>query len=111
MESGKQHSNGNPVFDFFMNMTICNTVVVSRNRRESRLKDSTDSISTISIDEQQPFFEAESPDELALVEAAHSYEFELIERVPGFVTVSLPGMHIAIAYYIKAKPKRYNFVI
>jgi phospholipid-translocating ATPase len=41
--------------------------------------------------ELKPIFEAESPDELALVDAAYSYNCRLVKRAPQFVTVSLPG--------------------
>ena len=41
--------------------------------------------------ESRPFYEAESPDELALVDAAFAYNFKLVKRSPSSVTVSLPG--------------------
>lgn len=41
--------------------------------------------------ELKPIFEAESPDELALVDAAYSYNCRLVKRTPQFVTVALPG--------------------
>ena len=41
--------------------------------------------------ELRPFYEAESPDELALVDAAFAYNFKLMKRSPSSVTVSLPG--------------------
>merc|ERR1719394_2122001 len=41
--------------------------------------------------ESRPFYEAESPDELALVDAAFAYNFKLMKRTPNSVQVSLPG--------------------
>ncbi|XP_045478925.1 phospholipid-transporting ATPase VD isoform X1 [Harmonia axyridis] len=40
--------------------------------------------------EFKPIFEAESPDELALVDAAYNYNCRLINRTPTSVTVDLP---------------------
>ena len=41
--------------------------------------------------ESRPFYEAESPDELALVDAAFAYNFKLMKRSPSSIQVSLPG--------------------
>ncbi|XP_049958802.1 phospholipid-transporting ATPase VD isoform X1 [Schistocerca serialis cubense] len=41
--------------------------------------------------ELKPIFEAESPDELALVDAAYSYGCRLVKRSPQVATVSMPG--------------------
>ncbi|KAF5277653.1 hypothetical protein FQA39_LY06146 [Lamprigera yunnana] len=38
----------------------------------------------------KPIFEAESPDELALVDAAYSYNCRLLKRNPGMVVVDVP---------------------
>lgn len=38
----------------------------------------------------KPIFEAESPDELALVDAAYNYGCRLIQRTPTSVTVETP---------------------
>lgn len=40
--------------------------------------------------ELKPIFEAESPDELALVDASYSYGCRLIRRTPTMITVELP---------------------
>lgn len=40
--------------------------------------------------ELKPIFEAESPDELALVDAAYSYNVKLLKRTPTSVTVEVP---------------------
>lgn len=45
---------------------------------------------TPSPSEIQPIFEAESPDELALVQAAHSYQCRLIKRTPQTIKVAMP---------------------
>lgn len=39
----------------------------------------------------KPIFEAESPDELALVETAYRYNVRLIKRSPSLATVIMPG--------------------
>lgn len=39
--------------------------------------------------ERKPIFEAESPDELALVDAAHTYRCRLIHRTPNEVTIDV----------------------
>ena len=41
--------------------------------------------------ELRPIYEAESPDELALVDAAYAYNVKLLKRTPGTAVVSLPG--------------------
>ena len=41
--------------------------------------------------QSRPFYEAESPDELALVDAAFAYNFKLTKRSPSSIQVSLPG--------------------
>ncbi|KAJ9587010.1 hypothetical protein L9F63_019389, partial [Diploptera punctata] len=41
--------------------------------------------------ELKPIFEAESPDELALVDAAYSYNCRLMKRTPHSAAVSVPG--------------------
>ncbi|PSN32447.1 hypothetical protein C0J52_17592, partial [Blattella germanica] len=41
--------------------------------------------------EIKPIFEAESPDELALVNAAYSYNCRLVKRTPHVATVAVPG--------------------
>lgn len=40
--------------------------------------------------ELKPIYEAESPDELALVDAAYTYNCRLLKRTPTLVTVELP---------------------
>ncbi|GIY86173.1 probable phospholipid-transporting ATPase VA [Caerostris darwini] len=41
--------------------------------------------------EFRPIYEAESPDEIALVEAAFSYNCRLLRRTPDIIVLSLPG--------------------
>ncbi|GAB6021543.1 hypothetical protein CHUAL_004143 [Chamberlinius hualienensis] len=41
--------------------------------------------------ELKPIYEAESPDELALVNACYQYNSRLLKRMPDSVTLSLPG--------------------
>lgn len=51
----------------------------------------TPSSITPSPGEMKPIFEAESPDELALVDAAYTYNCRLLKRTPQHVTVNVPG--------------------
>lgn len=46
---------------------------------------------TPSPKDSKPIFEAESPDELALVDAAYNYDCRLVKRSPTSVTVEIPG--------------------
>lgn len=45
----------------------------------------------ITPSETKPLYEAESPDELALVETAYIYNCRLIKRTPSSASVSVPG--------------------
>lgn len=46
---------------------------------------------TPSPSEIKPIYEAESPDELALVNAAYSYQCRLVKRTPQAIKVAMPG--------------------
>ncbi|ODN06541.1 putative phospholipid-transporting ATPase VD [Orchesella cincta] len=46
---------------------------------------------TPSPSEIKPIYEAESPDELALVQAAYAYNCRLVQRTPQTIKVSVPG--------------------
>uniref|UniRef100_A0A6Q2Y7W2 Phospholipid-transporting ATPase n=1 Tax=Esox lucius TaxID=8010 RepID=A0A6Q2Y7W2_ESOLU len=72
--------------DFFLALTVCNTVVVSTATTCSLWHQST---SEIDISAQRCYV-AESPDEAALVHAAKVYGFMLIARTPNSVKVRLP---------------------
>ncbi|CAD7086518.1 unnamed protein product [Hermetia illucens] len=52
----------------------------------------------------RPLFEAESPDELALVNAAYSYDFCLINRSPNHILISVPGLGIVEYEVLKVLP-------
>uniref|UniRef100_A0A3Q3W1C5 Phospholipid-transporting ATPase n=1 Tax=Mola mola TaxID=94237 RepID=A0A3Q3W1C5_MOLML len=67
-----------PNLDFFLALTICNTVVVSM---ETAQRERSDNLS----------YEAESPDEAALVYAAKAYGFVLLSRTSNSVAVRLPS--------------------
>jgi len=43
--------------------------------------------------EIRPIYEAESPDELALVEAAYAYNCRLLQRTPKHLRVAMAGMY------------------
>ncbi len=42
----------------------------------------------------KPLYEAESPDELALVDAAHAYDIRLLKRTPNKMVLSTPGDYL-----------------
>lgn len=46
---------------------------------------------TPSMGDLKPIFEAESPDEIALVDAAFSYNCRLVRKTAHYATVSVPG--------------------
>jgi phospholipid-translocating ATPase len=60
------------------------------NNKNSHVTPTPSSI-TPSPGEMKPIFEAESPDELALVDAAYTYNCRLLKRTPQHVTVNVPG--------------------
>lgn len=51
----------------------------------------------------KPIFEAESPDELALVETAYRYNVRLIKRSPLMATVIMPGELDSSTYFLFSK--------
>ncbi|XP_046566596.1 phospholipid-transporting ATPase VD-like [Haliotis rubra] len=63
------------VQEFFLLMAVCNTVMVSHHPHQ----------------DERTRYEAESPDELALVKAASTYGCRLLQRSPERVSVFLPG--------------------
>ncbi|XP_058839396.1 phospholipid-transporting ATPase VD-like [Topomyia yanbarensis] len=54
--------------------------------------------------DRRPIFEAESPDELALVNAAYSYDCCLINRSPNHVLVNVPGEGVIEYEVLKILP-------
>ncbi|XP_055539760.1 phospholipid-transporting ATPase VD isoform X2 [Wyeomyia smithii] len=54
--------------------------------------------------DRRPIFEAESPDELALVNAAYSYDCCLINRSPNHVLVNAPGEGVVEYEVLKILP-------
>lgn len=56
----------------------------------------------------KPIYEAESPDELALVDAAYKYGFRLLRRSLHNVLVSLPG---TVLYCGCCPPLSYTFIL
>lgn len=60
------------------------------NNKQTHITPTPSSI-TPSPGEMKPIFEAESPDELALVDAAYTYNCRLLKRTPQHVTVNVPG--------------------
>lgn len=52
----------------------------------------------------KPIFEAESPDELALVNSAYAYDFALINRNPNTVAINEPGAGEVMYEILKVLP-------
>lgn len=76
--NGKEKKEGSDVHDFFLALAACNTIV------------------PLIIDTPDPTvklmdYQGESPDEQALVYAAASYGFMLIERTSGHIVIDIQG--------------------
>lgn len=75
-------------------LNVPSLLLVGSNKKsssKSNTQNSQQRSATPSPCELKPIFEAESPDELALVDAAYSYNCRLVKRTPQFATVALPG--------------------
>ncbi|GAB4855209.1 Alanine--tRNA ligase [Ancistrocladus abbreviatus] len=75
---GKETDEGKQVYDFFLALAACNTIV-------PLLMDTNDP--TVKLIDYQ----GESPDEQALVYAAAAYGFVLIERTSGHILIDVQG--------------------
>lgn len=78
-KSGKNTSKGKQVHDFFLALASCNTIV-------PLVTDTSDP--TVKLIDYQ----GESPDEQALVYAAATYGFMLIERTSGHIVIDIQGL-------------------
>ncbi|EOY19405.1 Aminophospholipid ATPase isoform 2 [Theobroma cacao] len=76
--SGKETKEGSHVYDFFLALAACNTIV-------PLIIDTSDP--TVKLIDYQ----GESPDEQALVYAAAAYGFMLIERTSGHIVIDIQG--------------------
>ncbi|PPD84472.1 hypothetical protein GOBAR_DD18601 [Gossypium barbadense] len=76
--NGKETQEGSHVYDFFLALAACNTIV-------PLIVDTPDP--TVKLIDYQ----GESPDEQALVYAAASYGFMLIERTSGHIVIDIQG--------------------
>lgn len=76
--SGKDSMEGKHVYEFFLALAACNTIV-------PLLIDSSDPNVKL-VD-----YQGESPDEQALAFAAAAYGFMLIERTSGHIVVDVKG--------------------
>lgn len=56
---------------------------------EQKAEKLKNSVTTPSPGDLKPIFEAESPDELALVGAAYTYDCKLLKRTPNYVSLSI----------------------
>ncbi|XVF00083.1 hypothetical protein REPUB_Repub03eG0255100 [Reevesia pubescens] len=77
-KNGKETKEGSHVYDFFLALAACNTIV-------PLIVDTPDPTLKL-ID-----YQGESPDEQALVYAAAAYGFMLIERTSGHILIDIQG--------------------
>lgn len=78
VKSGNDTDVGRCVYDFFLALAACNTIVpIVTNSSDSTVK---------TID-----YQGESPDEQALVFAAAAYGFMLVERTSGHIVIDVQG--------------------
>ena len=86
------------------NSSTASTPVRPRNLTlfSPHLRSLTVQSSTPSPLELRPIYEAESPDEIALVETAFSYNCRLLRRTPDSIVVSMPGKMFVIHYDIQS---------
>lgn len=78
LKQGKETEEGKNAHDFFLALAACNTIVplvLETPDPTMRLVD----------------YQGESPDEQALVYAAASYGFMLLERTSGYITIDVLG--------------------
>jgi phospholipid-translocating ATPase len=78
--------------EFMVIMATCNTVVVAEPFDGNQDGNFTDSESLSERETQEMVYEAESPDEIALVNAAKAYGVTLKARTPDSLTVDVPGL-------------------
>lgn len=76
--SGKDTEEGKHVHDFFLTLAACNTIV-------PMVTETTDPNVKL-VD-----YQGESPDEQALVYAAATYGFMLVERTSGHIVINILG--------------------
>lgn len=77
-KSGKNTIQGKHVYDFFLALAACNTIVP--------IVTETSDPSVKLID-----YQGESPDEQALVYASAAYGFMLVERTSGHIVIDVQG--------------------
>lgn len=77
-QSGRESEQGKHVYDFFLALASCNTIVP--------FVVDTEDPSVKLID-----YQGESPDEQALAYAAAAYGFMLIERTSGHIVIDVQG--------------------
>lgn len=104
--------------EFFTLLAICNTVVVSSSsniqQRDNHVSGETSvdgktndlylngrklANPPSSNDEKNLTYEAESPDEAALVKSARMYGYKLVSRSPDSITIEVPGAG-AVKYHL-----------
>ncbi|XP_042476999.1 phospholipid-transporting ATPase 1-like isoform X2 [Macadamia integrifolia] len=78
LKNGKTTEEGKYAYDFFLALAACNTIV-------PLIVDTTDPSLKL-VD-----YQGESPDEQALVYAAATYGFMLIERTSGYIVIDVQG--------------------
>lgn len=87
-------SKSNSLRPKLLNIPSLGFLASKRNGSNTNLTDEQKAKLTRSVTpsplELKPIFEAESPDELALVDAAYTYNCKLVKRTPTFVIVDTP---------------------
>jgi phospholipid-transporting ATPase len=79
--SGQGNEEGKRIYDFFLALATCNTIVplvVDTPEPDVKLLD----------------YQGESPDEQALAYAAAAYGFMLIERTSGHIVIDIHGKRL-----------------
>ncbi|KAI3506322.1 hypothetical protein L1887_28679 [Cichorium endivia] len=76
--NNEKGSNSNRIYDFFLALAACNTIVPIV-------------VDTSDLGEKLVDYQGESPDEQALVYAASAYGFMLMERTSGHIVIDIQG--------------------
>lgn len=127
IKSGSNGDLTSPIEEFFTLLAICNTVVVSSNQNhvdpvstslsDQPIDDNTDGATNqmysngkIERKQNSPIsrkenpaksltYEAESPDEAALVKSASMYGYKLLSRGPDSITIQTPDQDV-VKYHL-----------
>lgn len=93
-----------PLRPKLLNVPSILSSVVSRKLNGGNKNGVNSSPRAITPSETKPIYEAESPDELALVETAYIYNCRLVKRTPSSASVSVPGQGVLEYDILKVLP-------